>query len=134
MVNFKVVEGDDPLERIHDDFIRLYESGVRVKTICETLDISNSQYQNFRMRLNRRGELKVNRNPNGGQKRSRKYNRSQPKNYHYNRTTKFFHVVRKNKFFAKFKTEEEAREFVRLMRECDWDYNRRFELKEKVME
>ena len=134
MANFKVVEGDDPLEPIKDEFIRLYEGGVKVKTICQELNISNSQYQNFRMRLNRRGELSVNRNPNGGQKRSSKYNRRNPKNYHWNRETKSFHVVHCGKFYARLHDEEQARRFVDLMRECDWDYNRRFELKEKVME
>ena len=133
MANFKVVEGDDPLEPIKDEFIRLYEGGVRVKDICTQLNISNSQYQNFRMRLNRRGELSVNRNPNGGQKRSRKYNRRNPKNYHWNRETKSFHVVHCGKFYARLHDEEQARDFVRLMRECDWDYTRRFELKERVL-
>ena len=133
MANFSIIEGDDPIEPIKDEFIRMYESGVKVKTICQELNISNSQYQNFRMRLNRRGELKVNRNPNGGQKRVRQYDKFHPKNYHFNRNTKCFHVVRKNRFYAKFRNEDEAREFVRLMRECDWDYSKRLELKERVL-
>ena len=130
---FKIVEGDDFFEEIHDEFLELYLAGVKVKDIQKKLGINKSQYQNYLKKLRREGAVTTVRNPNGGQKKITKYNHKNPKNYHYNRETKSFHVVRKGKFYAKFKKEDDAKLFVKLMRECDWDFDRRLELKERVL-
>ena len=128
MVNFKIIENDDTLDQLQEEFISMYRSGVKVTDICQRLDITNSQYQNFRRKLNRRG-FNLRRSKCGRP-------RNQPrevKNYFFLRDKGVYVVRRCNQYYAYFKTEEQARKYVDLMRECDWDYNRRLELKERVL-
>ena len=133
MVNFNIVEGDDFYEGIHDEFITLYNQGVKVKSICERLGISNSQYQNYLRRLRRRNEITTVRNPNAGGKRQRRYDRNNPKNYHYSKRAKVFIVRYCDKYYACFKKEKDTKRFVECMRECDWDYSQRWTIKAKIL-
>ena len=133
MANFSIIEGDDPLEPIKDEFIRLYESGVKVKTICQELNISNSQYQNYRRRLQKRNQITLNRNPNAGQHKTLLRDRNNPKYYYWNRPARMWYVRYKNRYYACFKKETDAKRYVELMRECNWDYNQRWSLKRRVL-
>ena len=134
MVNFNIVEGNDPLEDIAEDFIRLYaDETVRVKDICDEFGISRSQYINLLQRLRRRGEITRVRNPHAGRKKTRQYSKLHPKNYVYNRKENVFQVRRNGEYYACFKKESDAKRYVELMRECDWDKSKRWILKEKVL-
>ena len=133
MANFTITEGVDPLEPIKDEFIRMYESGVKVKTICQELNISNSQYQNFLMRLRRRNQITTIRNPNAGKHKTKIHDRKNPKNYHWNHVAQMWYVRYKNKYYACFKKEADAKRYVELMRECNWDYKQRWSLKRRVL-
>ena len=134
MANFTITEGVDPLEPIQDKFIEMYNAGVKVKTICQELNISNSQYQNYLMRLRRRKEITNVRNPNGGKQKTYIHTpRNQPKNYHWNRVARRFYVKYKDQYYACFKKESDAKRYVELMRECNWDYNQRWSLKRRVL-
>ena len=134
-MNFRIVEGSDPLEDIAEDFIRLYaDETVRVKDICDEFGISRSQYINLLQRLRRRGEIKKVRNPHAGRKKTRQYSKLHPKNYVYNRKEKTFQVRRNGEYYACFKKESDAKRYVELMRENDWDKSKRWILKEKVLE
>lgn len=73
------------------------------------------------------------RNPNAGEKKERRYDKLNPKNYFFCKSTKRFHVTYRNRYYACFRKEEDAKQFVERMRECDWDYNRRFEFKKRVL-
>ena len=44
MVNFNIVEGDDILDRIGDDFIRMYDKGISRTIMCKQLEISKTQF------------------------------------------------------------------------------------------
>ena len=134
-MNFRIVEGVDPLEDIAEDFIRLYaDETVRVKDICDEFGISKSQYINLLQRLRRRGEITRVRNPHGGRKKTRQYSKLNPKNYVYNRKENVFQVRRNGEYYACFKRESDAKRYVELMRENDWDKSKRWILKEKVMQ
>ena len=133
-MNFRIVEGNDPLEDIAEDFIRLYaDETVRVKDICDEFGISRSQYINLLQRLRRRGEITRVRNPHAGRKKTRQYSKLNPKNYVYNRKEKTFQVRRNGEYYACFKKESDAKRYVELMRENDWDKSKRWILKEKVL-
>ena len=134
MVNFNIVEGVDPLDDIQEDFIRLYnDDRVRVVDICNEFGISRSQYINLLQRLRRRGEITRVRNPHAGRKKTRQYSKLHPKNYVYNRKEKTFQVRRNGEYYACFKRESDAKRFVELMRECNWDKSKRWTLKDKVL-
>ena len=134
MVTFNLIEGDDILDRIGDDFVRMYDDGESIVKICETLDITRAQFQNLKQRLVRRGLIKNVRNRGAGRKKTiLKGTKSNPKNYFYSRQYKGFFVRKKARYYTCFKKEEDAKRYVELMRECDWDFNRRYELKEKVL-
>ena len=133
-MNFRIVEGSDPLEDIAEDFIRLYaDETVRVKDICDEFGISKSQYINLLQRLRRRGEITRVRNPHAGRKKTRQYSKLNPKNYVYNRKENVFQVRRNGEYYACFKQEKDAKRYVELMRENDWDKSKRWTLKEKVL-
>ena len=133
-MNFRIVEGSDPLEDIAEDFIRLYaDETVRVKDICDEFGISKSQYINLLQRLRRRGEITKVRNPHGGRKKTRQYSKLHPKNYVFNRKENVFQVRRNGEYYACFKQEKDAKRYVELMRENDWDKSKRWILKEKVL-
>ena len=133
-MNFRIVEGNDPLEDIAEDFIRLYaDETVRVKDICDEFGISKSQYINLLQRLRRRGEITKVRNPHAGRKKTRQYSKLHPKNYVYNRREKVFQVRRNGEYYACFKRESDAKRYVELMRECDWDKSRKDELRQRVL-
>ena len=133
-MNFRIVEGNDPLEDIAEDFIRLYaDETVRVKDICDEFGISKSQYINLLQRLRRRGEITKVRNPHAGRKKTRQYSKLHPKNYVYNRKEKTFQVRRNGEYYACFKKEKDAKRYVELMRENDWDKSKRWTLKEMVV-
>lgn len=133
-MNFRIVEGEDILDSIGDEFLRLYaDQSVKVDEICKRLNISKTQFQNLRMRLVRRGVISSKRNKLGGRKKSRKYNKKQPKNYFWSRQNKNFHIKYKEKYYGCFKNEEDAKRYVELMRECGWDRSRMAELKERVL-
>ena len=135
MTTFTLIEGEDILNDIQDDFIRLYhDDNIRVPEICKKLNITKSQYQNLRMRLVRRGIITENRKRNGGKKKTRQYTKRNPRNYAYVANKKRFHVKHKGEYYACFKKEEHAQKYVKLMRECNWNKSKRLELKEKVMQ
>ena len=134
MVNFNIIEGNDPLEDIAEDFIRLYaDETVRVKDICDEFGISRSQYINLLQRLRRRGEITKVRNPHAGRKKTRQYSKLHPKNYVYNRKENVFQVRRNGEYYACFKRESDDKRYVELMRENDWDKSKRWTLKEMVL-
>ena len=133
-MNFRIVEGEDILDSIQDEFLKLYaDKSIKVEEICERLNISQSQFQNLRMRLVRRGIIVSKRNKYGGQKKSTRYNRKEPKNYFWSKQNKKFHIKYKEKYYGCFKKEEHAKQYVQLMRECGWDRSRMAELKQKVL-
>ena len=133
-MNFRIVEGNDPLEDIAEDFIRLYaDETVRVKDICDEFGISRSQYINLLQRLRRRGEITRVRNPHAGRKKTRQYSKLNPKNYVFNRKENVFQVRRNGEYYACFKQERDAKRYVELMRENDWDKSKRWTLKEMVL-
>lgn len=134
MPNFNIIEGEDILDTIQDDFLRLYSNKVKIKDICKELEISRSQFQNLRMRLVRRGLIKQVRNCNGGRKkRPARYSKKNPKNYYWSKAHKQFHAKYKEEYYGCFKEEEEVKRFVELMRECNWDKSKRHELKRRVL-
>jgi len=133
MANFTITEGVDPLEQIQDKFIEMYNAGVKVKTICKTLNITNSQYQNYRRRLQKRNQITLNRNPNAGQHKTLLRDRNNPKYYYWNRPARMWYIRYKNRYYACFKKETDAKKYVELMRECNWDYDQRWTLKRRVL-
>lgn len=133
MRNFNIVEGDDILDRIGEDFAQMYNDGVSRKVICEKLGISRTQFQNLRRRLTTWGEITEVRNPNAGEKKERRYDKLNPKNYFFCKSTKRFHVTYRNRYYSCFKEEEDAKKYVELMRECDWDKSRKKEIREMVL-
>ena len=55
------------------------------------------------------------------------------KNYSFDHSTGHFRISKGGKHFACCKRKEQAEEMVRLFKECDWDYSRKDEIKNKVI-
>ena len=134
MVNFRIVEGDDFFESVKDDFLTLYLEGVKVQDIQEKLNITKSQYMNFLRRLRRTGDITTIRNPHAGAKPAPKCDyKKNPKHYSYNHYTNRWTVTYKSQYYACFRKKEQAKCFVELMKECNWDKSRKDELKWKAI-
>ena len=133
MPNFNIVEGDDLFENVKQGFLTDYQDGVKAKDIIRKYDLTQSQYQNFRRRLVRSGEITTSRNPNAGQKKTpAKGSKKNPRNYYYNRWINRIVVIYADTYYACFRKEKQAVRFVELMREHDWDKEKVAELKRRV--
>ena len=134
MANFRIVEGDDLFESVKDEFVHLYDTGVKIQDIQKKLGLTKSQYHNFFYRLRRTGEISKVRNPNAGPKpEPRHHPKKNPRNYSYNKFTKRWTVTYRETYYGCFHRKEQAVRFVELMRECNWDISRKKELKSKVI-
>ena len=50
-------------------------------------------------------------------------------NYSYNNITKVFEIRKNNRYYGTVKTQKQAERFVELLKDNDWDYGKRWELK-----
>ena len=55
------------------------------------------------------------------------------KNYSFDHSTQHFRIIKNGKYFACCKKKDQAEEMVRLFKECNWDYSKRDEIKNKVV-
>lgn len=136
MVNFNLIEGDTTLDDKSEEFVKLYgNQDLTIEEIREILGITRTQFQNMRRKLVKSGELKQVRNPYGGKKKQfiRKNSTEPPKNYTYNPVTKFYQVRYRGRYYACFKKERQAISFVRRMRRLYWNWDRREEIKQRVL-
>lgn len=108
----------------------LYNSGMLVKDIVRKLKINEAYFYKIVNELKSENRLILRR---GGQRKQRIYDRNNPKYYSRNTYRDSYVVKYKRRYYASVKTRQQAERFVELMKECDWDYSKRLEVKRKVM-
>lgn len=54
-------------------------------------------------------------------------------NYSFCNTTQSYQIRKNGKYYGNFKTEKQAQRFVELLRENNWDYNLKEDLKKQVL-
>ena len=55
------------------------------------------------------------------------------KNYSFDHSTLHFRIMKNGRYYGCCKTKEQAEKMVELFRECNWDYDRKDEIKSKVV-
>ena len=132
-VNFRVVENDTFFDDVKDEYLRLYYDDVPMKEIMGRLNLTESQYLGFHRRLVRSGDIIGNRSHGKYKRQVIKASKCNPKYYYWSHSNCKWYVTYRNKFYASFHKKSQAEEFVELMKQNNWDFNKREELKESVL-
>jgi hypothetical protein len=135
-MNYRVIDGDDQyLERV-PEFIKLYENRqYTVPDILEEMNIPRNIYKKLRKHCIEENLIRLRRKPN---KKKPTYKQA-PKHYSCTHCKGIeYYAVHKRingvpTYFGTFRKARQAERMVELLEECDWDYSRRYELKEQVM-
>ena len=114
---------------LKSDVERLYNDGVLIKDIKKELGINDSKLYGVVNELKAENRLILR---TVGRKKRNAY-KTNPKNYHHNRWSGTYKITYGGKYFGTVKTKEQAERFVELMKECDWDYGKRWIVKEMVL-
>ena len=132
-VNFRVIENDGFFDSVREEYLRLYRADVPMREIMERLNLTESQYLGFHRRLVRSGDIIGNRSRGKHKRQVIKASKCNPKYYYWSHSNCKWYVIYHSKFYASFRRECEEELFVELMKKCDWDFSRREELKESVL-
>ena len=137
-MNFNVVDGDRDYLKLADEYARLYNNHkIPVSEIRERLNLSQNKHYRLLAYCREHGLVKPRYKYNKWDKRReakkpiKNYTIVKDKHYRYYAVRKF--IKDKEYHFATFKKEEQAQRMVELLKECNWDYNKRYELKEQVL-
>ena len=114
---------------LKSDVERLYNDGVLVKNIMRELDLNDGKFYEIVRELKAENRLILR---TVGQKKQNAY-KANPKNYYYNRYNDSFQIRRSGVYYGSVKTKSQAERFVELMKECNWDYDKRNEVKQRVV-
>ena len=135
-MNFQIIDGDQDWLQLIPEFTRLYNNkNIRVNTIKKRINIGKNTYFKLLRECREKGLITPRRRPN---KKPDTY-KTKPKYYHHAVTKgiEYYRVVKRingeNTYFAQFKKARQAELMVEKLKECDWDYSRRYELKREVL-
>lgn len=128
-MNFKIQENGEGYWDREKDFIQLYKNGVTAKEIRNQLQLTTKAYSNLLNKCSEEGKIKRRNSYN----KKLKKEKHQPKHYHFDNSNQIYQVTYKNQYYANFKNLQQAQAFVKLMQECDWDYNQRKSIKEYIL-
>lgn len=115
---------------LKSDVERLYNDGVLVKNIMRELDLNDSKFYEIVRELKAENRLILR---TVGQKKWGNQYHKNPKHYSYCTLNGYFQIVYKRRYYGCVKTKRQAERFVELMKECDWDYDKRDEVKKMVL-
>ena len=139
-MNFKVIDGDRDYLKLADEYARLYNNHkIPVKEIQERMNLSQNKHYRLLAYCREHRMVKPRYKYNKWDKRQeniveksvKNYTIVKDKHYRYYAVRKF--IKDKEYHFATFKKEEQAQRMVELLKECNWDYSKRYELKEQVL-
>lgn len=136
-MNFNIVDGDNGYRELLPVFSELYnDKQIRVATIKEQLGLCQNDYRKLRRDAIEEGLILPRTKPYNTKKPTYKTN---PR-YVYKSIKKgivYFTVTRtingKRIFYGNFKDIRQADRMVELLKENDWDINKRDELKQQVL-
>ena len=138
-MNFNIVDGDRDYLELAGEYARLYNNHkIPVSEIRERLNLSQNKHYRLLAYCREHGLVKPrykynkwDKRPKNEKKSIKNYTIVKDKHHRYYAVRKF--IKDKEYHFATFKKEEQAQRMVELLRECNWDYSKRYELKEQVL-
>ena len=137
-MNFNIVDGDRDYLELAGEYARLYNNHkIPVSEIRERLNLSQNKHYRLLAYCREHEMVKPRYKYNKWDKRRevkkpiKNYTIVKDKHYRYYAVRKF--IKDKEYHFATFKKEEQAQRMVELLKECNWDFNKRYELKEQVL-
>ena len=128
-MNFRIVENAPSSWDKEDELIQQYKEGVPVAEIRKNLSISAPTFNKMVQQFKKEGKI----HPRRKTYHRKKNKKPSPKYYQRQWNRSGFQIVRRGKYYGYVKTRRQAERFVELMKECDWDYEKRYEVKKKVM-
>ena len=137
-MNFNIINGNDDYLELADQFTEYYNNPkISVVEIKEKLKLNKNTYRKLLKYCKEQGMVKARYKYNKWDKRKNQkleplnYTKSINNGYTYWLVDK--HINGKRKHFASFKHKKQAKRMVELLKECNWDYTKRYELKEQVL-
>lgn len=138
-MEFNIIDGNDNYLELADEFAKYYNIHTLSKNkLKQIMGINENTYRkllkyckeeqmiNLRYKYNNWGKRKQNQKTH-----PQNYNKITTRGHTYWVVNKYVDGVRLH--FAMFKKKSQAKRMVELLKECDWDYTKRFELKEQVL-
>lgn len=111
-----------------EEFKKLYNNpDLPVRLIPNELGITTCEYRQLRRTLAEKGEITL-RKPMNMHKKQKS-----ARFYSFNRWGNGFRVIRNRVYYGHVKTEEQAKEFVKQLEECDWDKSKAETIKKEIM-
>lgn len=129
-MNFNIIENGESAWDKTGEIIQLYNQGLPVQEIRAELGISSPSFNKVIKELKQEGKIRPRRRPY--KKRAKK--KKKPKYYYRSSNRPGFNIVKNKRFYGYVRTAKEAELFVYLMAEYDWDYSKRYIVKQKVKE
>ena len=129
-MNFRIIENGESAWDKTGEIIKLYNQGLPVQEIRAKLSISSPSFNKVIKELKETGRIKPRRRPY----KTRKKQKKKPKYYYRSSNRPGFNIVKNKRFYGYARTAKEAELFVYLMAEYDWDYSKRYIVKQKVKE
>ena len=112
------------MSTIEERFIHLYNNtSMCVPKIKKELNLTHNEYTKLRNSLNQKGLLILR-----GFKKKRTKKR-EVKNYSYSNTLKVYDIRKRNRYYGTVKTKEQAERYVELLKQNNWNIEKRWELK-----
>ena len=135
-MNFQIIDGDNGYRELLPEFSKLYNDDyIPVTEIMGRLGLNMNTYRKLR-RDAIEEDLVIPRRAKYKRKTSYKINPKYISKVHHGRF-EYYKVIKridsKVIYFGYFKDYRQAERMVELLVECDWDINRRHELKEQVL-
>ena len=137
-MNFNIVDGDNGYRELLPKFSELYnDKQIRVATIKKQLGLCQNDYRKLRRDAIKEGLITPRTKPYNTKKPTYKTNpryvcKSISKGIVYFIVTRT--INGKRIFYGNFKDIRQADRMVELLKENDWDINKRDELKQQVLE
>ena len=132
-MNFTITDGNNDWMDLIPTFTEMYNNkDIRVTDIKKQMNIGENTYTKLRKHCKDEGLIHP---------RTKPYKKKEWKPRYWHHTVmkgiEYYNVVKRVdgevKHFATFKKASQAERYVELMKECDWDFSQRDELKQQVL-
>lgn len=128
MVNFKISDDKSDYWSKYEDVIRLYNKGLPYTKIVEKLSLSSRAYNILIKNARENKRIKYRRKY---KKRVKKHD--EPRYYSLLCNKKGYMINKGSTYFGTCKTENQAKEIVKKLKECNWNKNKFKQIKKEVI-
>lgn len=125
-MKFRIIEGQTDTG-LYEKYIELYNQGIPVMEIRQRLSITGRKMKVFREKAVKEGRIIARGHTNT------RPQKPVPDALHYCKYLYGFQIKYRGIYYCCCKTEEQAKQIVSKLKECNWDKSKANEIKQEVM-